>query len=241
MNVNVVQANCRNKLSSADMDFICQVTGTEKRSSQSMIALLSDPDSRDKILDDPRLLRAVLEWKIGLFISQQLYFYVLVRNVFRQSGIESRELADYVASLLAEFSVGFRVYKPENKGQAYYYLIDILKELQEADPEREFILRTHLGNYSLFLAGLFYRNIVSRSEKKGAPDVHYYENLGAENFRNAAGKQIAELLELNDIFLDLSDSFHDARLALNEMSDRLVFLKELEPSVVELFENLDQH
>src|SRR2546422_11730142 len=39
-----------------------------------------------------------------LRISTHFYFYVLVRHVFKRSGIEDRVVADYVAEVLAEYS-----------------------------------------------------------------------------------------------------------------------------------------
>jgi len=40
----------------------------------------------------------------------------------------------------------------------------------------------HLGNYSLWLAGLFPDYIAARRSRKGGPDLPYYDELGRQDF-----------------------------------------------------------
>jgi hypothetical protein len=78
----------------------------------SLVDLLSDVETRDSILDHPRLVDAILNHCGYLRISSQFYFYVLARHVLQQGGIGDRKLCDYVASLLETFSRAKRRIRP---------------------------------------------------------------------------------------------------------------------------------
>ena len=82
---------------------VLRVLGNGRRS-ECLVKLLADPESRDAILDDPQLFTALIESRGCLTVSNHFYFYVLVRHTLKRAGIESRDVADYVAELLAEFS-----------------------------------------------------------------------------------------------------------------------------------------
>ena len=115
-----------------------------------------------------------------LSISSQFYFYVLARHVLRQAGINDRKLCDYVASLLETFSRISGLQAPhlaDERGQQY--ISDMLIALTRATPEQAFLLRAHVGNYSLFLSGIFHENTQRRS-RRGAPDLKFYEQVGRD-------------------------------------------------------------
>jgi hypothetical protein len=42
----------------------------------------------------------------------------------------------------------------------------------------------HIGNYSLFLTGVFPERIRARAEQRGFPDLRYYESLGRSQYRD---------------------------------------------------------
>ena len=83
----MIQANCRARFTAQDFEFVIRVLGRDSRQKISLVDLLTDPESRDQILDDESLYRAVLENTGNLTISPQFYFYVLARLVLRRAGI----------------------------------------------------------------------------------------------------------------------------------------------------------
>jgi hypothetical protein len=95
--------------------------------------------------------------------------------------------------------------------------------LTRASAEQSFLLRAHVGNYSLFLSGIFHENAQHRS-RRGAPDLEFYEKIGRTNFQLVASHSTARRCELNDVFEKLADRFHEVRLALNRLSDELLNL-----------------
>ena len=199
-----------------------RVLGRDSRQKISLVDLLTDPESRDQILDDESLYRAILENRGNLTISPQFYFYVLARLVLRRVGIEDRTLSDYVAALLEKFS-STRQMRGPIAGGPITYLSDLLLALNGASSYQAFLIQTHVGNYALFVTGIFHENIESRRHR-GAPSCSFYEELGKTSFHAAAAHGVDEKFELGPVFETLAERFRDCRLALNKMADELVDL-----------------
>ena len=179
----------------------------------------------DAILDDPRTLNAILA-QDGAFRSAPLtlVFYVLVRHALLEHGISDRLLADYLAALLLEYSKGKRAYRvDENDTTEYSYLVDLVTAAESASGHTRFMLHAHLGDFALWLSGLFPDYITSRVQKRGAPGIQYYESLGASGYRNAAISTDAARSGMNQVYISCADAFPDLRIALNKISDRHLF------------------
>ena len=108
------------------------------------------------------------------------------------------------------------------------YVSDMLIALTRATAEQAFLLRAHVGNYSLFLSGIFHENTQRRS-LRGAPDLGFYEQIGRTNYQMVASHATARRCDLSDVYEGLAGHFHEVRLALNRLSDSLLNLDE-EPS-----------
>ncbi len=222
----MVRANCRARFTAADFDFIVRTLARSQTDQVSLVDLLSDVETRDSILDHPRLVDAILNHcDCGhLRISSQFYFYVLARYVLQQGGIGDRKLCDYVGSLLETFSRANQLQvSAEIDHRAQEYISDMLIALTRATPEQAFLLRAHIGNYSLFISGIFHENTQRRS-LRGGPDLQFYEQVGRTNYQLVASHAVARRCELDDVFEGLADRFRDVRLALNQLSDRLLNL-----------------
>ncbi|HWI56053.1 MAG TPA: hypothetical protein VNZ22_02415, partial [Bacillota bacterium] len=174
---------------------------------------------------DEALFHALLERRGCLQVTTRFYFYILVRQVFRRSDIQDRKVADYVAEVLAEFAhtEQARCIVP---GQTHPldYFFEMLTALRSADDRTGFFLRVHIGNYSLFLSGVFPERIRSRAEVRGFPDLRYYEGMGRTQYRVASDHRLAQRYELAPILNTLAERFETTRLALNDIADRLFSL-----------------
>ena len=102
---------------------------------------------------------------------------------------------------------------------------DMLIALSRATQDEAFLLRAHVGNYSLFISGIFHENTQRRS-LRGAPDIGFYENIGRRNYHLLSSHATARRCELDDVYAELADRFRDVRLALNQLADRLLNLDE---------------
>ena len=218
----MIQANCRVQFAAEDVDFILSVLGRRMGDAECLVRLLSDEESRDLILDDEALFHALIERRGCLRVSSRFYFYILVRTVFRRSGIQDRAVADYVAELLAEFAQAERGRcMIPGRPIPLDYFFEMLAALETADERTSFLIRAHIGNYSLFLSGVFPDRIRFRAEMRGFPDVKYFEALGRTQYRVAGDHRLARRYELTPIFNTLAERFQTTRLALNDIADRL--------------------
>ncbi|MFQ5630862.1 MAG: hypothetical protein ACE5I1_18990, partial [bacterium] len=102
----------------------------------------------------------------------------------------------------------------------YKYLVDLIKDLMDAHSEEVFLIQSHLGNYSMFLIGIF-PDYVYHKAKYGrvAPDFSYYEQMGSTGYKNAAGHRVARKWDLTNILEILAAEFRLIRYALNYMVD----------------------
>ena len=220
--MKVIQPNCRVQFTAEDVDFVVSILGGKTGAAACVVQLLADADTRDLILDDEALFHALLEHRGCLRVSSHFYFYILVRRVLRRAGIEDRVVADYVAEMLAEFSraENSECRVPGQTGPLNYFF-EMLAALQTADERTGFYIRAHIGNHSLFFTGVFPERIRARAERRGFPDLSYFEELGRANFRGARDHRLADRYELAPVFDTLAERFQTARRALNDLSDRL--------------------
>jgi hypothetical protein len=230
--MKLIQSNCRAQFAAEDIEFILSVLGGKIGTAECLIQLLSDEESRDLILDDEALLHALLERRGCLNVSSRFYFYILVRNVFRWSDIQDRKVADYVAEVLAEFVISerSRCLIPGQPNSLDYFF-EMLGALRTADERTSFYIRVHMGNYSLFLAGVFPDRIRFRSEARGFPDLKYYDEVGRTQYRVASDHRLAHRYELTNIFNTLADRFGTTRAALNDIAERLFSLGDTDYSL----------
>ena len=112
---------------------------------------------------------------------------------------------------------------------------EMLAALQSADERTGFFIRAHIGNYSLFLSGVFPERVRFRAEVRGFPGIEYYDALGRAHFRAASDHRLARRYELAEIFNTLSERFGTTRLALNDIADRLFSIGDANYSLEMLF------
>jgi hypothetical protein len=145
--LSVIRANCRARFTAADFDFVVRTLARSQKDHVSLVDLLADADTRDNVLDHPRLVDAILSNANHLTISSQFYFYVLARHVLQQAGITDRKLCDYVGSLLETFSRANLLRSPHVPDESSaQYISDMLIALTRVTPEQAFLLLAHVGN-----------------------------------------------------------------------------------------------
>lgn len=178
----------------------------------------------DELLDDPRTFNAFMTSDDVGAASPHLAFYLLVRHALLEHGLDDRRLADYIAAVLLEFGRGTRAHRiDDSDSERFFYLVDMVQALESASDRRAFLLHVHLGNFALWLSGLFPDYITARVERRGAPGIQYYEELGAAGYRRAADSADAEVHGLHGIYRTCAEWFPALRVALNRVSDRYFF------------------
>ena len=178
----------------------------------------------DALLDDPRLLAAIIESRVGMQVSVRMLWYVVVRRALLRVGEDDRALADYVAAILLHFGARGRAERiAESDDQVYATLAELMGEVDTPDARRSFQVRQHLGNYALWSAGMFPDRIEHKRWRRGGPDLDYYEEMGRRGFTLAAEHRLAQQHGLDALLRVAAVRFAALRLALNDVSDTLLF------------------
>ncbi len=172
------------------------------------------------LLDDPRVRNALLT-DTDVSVPPPVIFYVLVRQALLEGGIDDETTSDYVASMLVSFGRAGRAYRisGEDEGE-FHYLTDMVSELRSADGRRRFLLRVHMGDFALWMSGLFPDYLELRTRRKGAPPITYFEELGATGYRGASESLEAGELGMDTVLMGVANQFSAVRTALNRISDR---------------------
>jgi hypothetical protein len=152
-----------------------------------------------------------------------LFFYVMLRHALLRAEVHDRALADYLGAMLLEFGERDRAWRVDwNDDHLHGYLVDIVADLEATTGERRFRVMVHLGEYALWMAGLFPQFIAAR-QRRGGPDVGYYEALGRRGYGMASDHVLADRVGLEGVYRLAAERFGTLRGALNGVSDRVFF------------------
>ncbi len=221
-----IELEFRKHLNQIDIQFITACLSKSESEKNGLLCLLTDPNSVDQILDQPELLKSILNDNTYLNLSARLYFYLLVKHSLKQSAINSPELADYVSGIL-EFFLKYQRNNPDHESN--FYLLDWLKHIEEIPPTKQFDSYVMTGNHLLFLTGIFPDYFSQRTRRRGAPDISYYKDIGRFSFQCAADHPINDLAEIGNLYATIANGFFELTRSLNDLSDRLIFMDTAHP------------
>lgn len=218
--MKIVQPNCRVQFTPDDFALISQVLG----GGDALEQLLRDDDTLPDILDDPGLISAMLDNPTRLKMSAHLYFYLVTRKVLREFHLLNRKVAEYLAELLVYFADAKHLKLQVGGQPPCEYFYEMLTALQQADADTAFRIRAYMGNYALFVVGLFPEHIQHRATRRGAPSVKYYAGLGASSYQVASEHKLAFKYAVADVFSGLAENFEPVCQALHRLTERYIFL-----------------
>jgi hypothetical protein len=220
----MIRANTRGRLTGADLQLVVLLLSRGSAHRRAYLERRLTNEGPDALLDAPDLLERLLTVRSMLIPSEALFFYVVARHALRRSGLDDRDLADYLAALLLEFGRRDRAWRIDwNDDQRHRYLVDIVADLEASSGDRRFRVMVHLGNYALWLAGLFPDYIAARRLRKAGPDVSYYDAMGRRGFGLASDHELAGHYGLGAVLKTAAERFPALRSALNGVSDRVLF------------------
>jgi hypothetical protein len=220
----MILANARHRLSREDAQLAVRLVARDCGDELGRVEQRLVDEGLDAILDDERLPVALLQSRNGAYASLPLFLYVMVRHALMRAGERDRALSDYLAALLLAFGARGRAERiSETDDELYETLASLLDDVNDRDPRRAFLVRVHLGNRALWIAGLFPDYVEQRKWRKGGPDLGYFEDLGRRGFELAAEHRIAEQYGMAEVYGAVAARFGLLRVALNRLSDSLVF------------------
>ena len=210
------RAGCQYRFTPMDWQFIIECLGMTHKGKESLASLCDDPDSVRMILDHPKLFDAVAVQRRAAMMSPDLFFFVVVRHTLKRIGVEDLALADYMAVVCAEF--GMQSLRQSSSGRPdleSMYSVDYAQALDQARGPERFFIHIKCANQFLVLTCLYPGFLHRRAERRGAPDVDFYEGVVMSHLQAAGKHSLAEEFELDDVLLRLSESFPPVRRAMN--------------------------
>ena len=220
----MILADARHRLSREDAQLAVRLLAKDSAGELDAVQQRLVDEGLDAILDDQRLPGALLGSRFGAYASLPLFLYVMVRHALLSAGEKDRAVSDYLAALLLAFGArgrGERISEADD--QTYDTLAALLEDVNDNDPRRAFLVRVHLGNQALWIAGLFPDYVEHRKWRRGGPDLGYFEELGRRGFELAAEHRFAEQYGMSEVYASVAARFGLLRVALNSVSDRLLF------------------
>ena len=222
--VAMIRANARGRLTAKDLTLVLLLLAGGSAARRAALERQLEAEGPDPLLDDPALFDALLRVRTIMVPSDVLLFYVLVRHALLRAGVESREVADYLAVLLLDFGRRDRAQRVDwHDDQRHRYVVDIVQDLEQSNDPRRFKVMVHLGNYTLWLSGMYPDWIAARRQRRGGPGLSYYEAMGRRGFALASDHALASALGMEEVLRTAAERFGVLRRSLNGISDRMLF------------------
>lgn len=217
------------RLTDADLRFLAANFPQPATTFEDIARLLERPPSTlESLLEAEYVYRAIFERRGELLaISPFLLFNVLLRRCLEGARTATeRAVVNYLANLLALFVRTERVYRPGgSEPRSFAYFVDLAAAAAETRDERErFLIHAHLGNYGLYLSGVFGDALEYAHRHRRRPvSPRYVADMGRAGFRDAAASRLAHTYRLQDVFLRLALRFDHYRERLARLAREYLF------------------
>jgi hypothetical protein len=159
---------------------------------------------------------------------QQLFKELVARHYAEEIGIRDPQIVGYVAHLLADFIEVDQMHKIRNAtGKP---LTDVGEMLVESDPiygpapsfDRERQVRKHIGDYTLFFAGMFPESINHfRLRRQRVENYVDWMRAGKESYYIVSKFEHFEYTKVAPLFARLSSNFEQCVYGLNMVKNDL--------------------
>jgi len=159
---------------------------------------------------------------------QQLFADLVGRHYAAQIGIRDPQIVAYVSHLLAEFCDSEQLFKLRNAFNRP--LSDVGEMLLEADPvygpapsfDRERQVRKHIGDYTLFFAGMFPESINHfRLRRQRLENFVDWMKTGKESYYIVSKFEHFEYAKVAPLFASLAKNFEECVYGLNMVKNDL--------------------
>jgi hypothetical protein len=138
-------------------------------------------------------------------------FRSLTEMSFEHIELRDRDLMRYVADLLVEFIHVDNLFRlRDRQGRHLDQLLDMVLDMAHQPPADEREARKHIGDYSLFITGLFPESL---AQQRRAMSPEYYIAQGKRAYLIVA--EIDHRKPTGSLFRKLSEQFEYCVMALN--------------------------
>jgi hypothetical protein len=165
-------------------------------------------------------------------LLEELFIDLVGRHYAEEIGVRDPEIIGYVAHLLAEFCDAEQLCKIRNS--AGKPLNDVGEMLLESDPvfgpapsfDRERQVRKHIGDYTLFFAGMFPESINHyRLRRQRLENFVEWMKAGKESYYIVSKFEYFEYAKVAPLFAQLSNKFEECVFGLNRVKNELAVMQ----------------
>ncbi len=159
---------------------------------------------------------------------EKFFIDIVGRRYAEEIGLRDPQIVNYVAHLLTEFCEAEQLFKVRNAaGQP---LTDVGEMLLESDPvfgpapsfDHERQVRKHIGDYTLFFAGMFPESINHfRLRKQRVENFIDWIRAGKESYYIVSKFEHFEYTKVAPLFASLSSHFEQCVYGLNRVKNDL--------------------
>src|SRR5438270_6676252 len=159
---------------------------------------------------------------------QQLFLEMVGRHYAQEIGIRDPQIVNYVSQLLAEFCDTEQLFKI--RAESGRQLSDVGEMLVESNPvygpapsfDRERQVRKHIGDYTLFFAGMFPESINHfRLRRQRLENFVDWVKAGKESYYIVSKFEHFEYAKVAPLFACLSKNFEGCVYGLNMVKNDL--------------------
>ncbi len=157
------------------------------------------------------------------------FFQQAVRNSYEgKLGLNDPDVTTYVARLLCEFSQSDKLYQVRD--EAGHPIEELNEMIEAADPvhgsatsfDAERALRKHIGDYALFVAGMYPEAMGSKRRlRRNHPSLGELIHAGKESYYIVSQFNLFEYEQEAPLFARLSDRFERCILGLTLVREEL--------------------
>lgn len=169
------------------------------------------------------------------------FFQQAVRNSYEGVlGLRDPDVTNYVARLLCEFSATDKLYKLRDADGHPIEQLDTM--LLASDPvhgaaasfDAERAMRKHIGDYALFVAGMYPNAVDSKSGRRHErPSMDELVHVGKESYYIVSQFNLFEYEQEAPLFARLSDWFERCTLGLSLVREQLTPRRAMLPPPVQ--------
>lgn len=161
---------------------------------------------------------------------RELFGELIRKNFYHELHLYDHQVTAYLADLLVDFLRTDQLYKiRDSRGK---HLKEVGEMLVESNPaldapsfEREREVRKHIGDFTLFLTGLFPASLPRRPRSVRLDTVVDYVRAGKESYHIVSKFDQFEYRDVAPLFRKLSDNFELCVFGLNRIRDELQVLE----------------
>lgn len=215
--------------------------------------LSEDPSSLREYLGSEPFLNDLRSYSSHLRLGTDVFFFILfhqLRRKFReeeqfridfknslsettdrnwkqstiQSFLADQQLTIYLVNMLDDFIDTRNVHSmPTSEDKEYHYVFEMIEASQNSSDTEAYRIFCHIGNYSLYLTGIFPDWIRYRHERKNRPmKVDDYSDYGKTYFKRASNHRLAKEKHMKPVLKKLSQGFDLVRTGLELLFKRIV-------------------